>query len=198
MRQAPANSRRHSAWRLLQGGGARWVAAGHLQPEPAFHAGLADLDPADPVLPRSGAGPSHSGRARARTGASADPQLPDRQSCLRRRLGASMPRIWRTSWAHTKPTSWPGLAISSRCCSGRPGWWSIPASIPSAGRASRQSPTSSKQPACRARAMENEVDRYTIWPGQACAYMAGRETIRRLRETATAGAWRGVRRPGLP
>lgn len=33
-------------------------------------------------------------------------------------------------------------------------------------------------------AMENEVNRYTIWPGQACAYMAGRETIRRLRKTA--------------
>ncbi len=32
--------------------------------------------------------------------------------------------------------------------------------------------------------MENEVDRYTIWPGQACAYMAGRETIRRLRTSA--------------
>ncbi|HVY89989.1 MAG TPA: DUF885 domain-containing protein [Hyphomonadaceae bacterium] len=32
--------------------------------------------------------------------------------------------------------------------------------------------------------MEKEVDRYTIWPGQACAYMAGRETIRRLRGDA--------------
>ena len=33
--------------------------------------------------------------------------------------------------------------------------------------------------------MVNEVDRYTVWPGQACAYMAGRETIRRLRAEAT-------------
>ncbi|MBS0483524.1 MAG: DUF885 family protein [Proteobacteria bacterium] len=32
--------------------------------------------------------------------------------------------------------------------------------------------------------VEFEVDRYTIWPGQACAYMTGRETIRRLRNTA--------------
>jgi uncharacterized protein (DUF885 family) len=32
--------------------------------------------------------------------------------------------------------------------------------------------------------IEFEVDRYTIWPGQACAYMTGRETIRRLRNTA--------------
>jgi uncharacterized protein (DUF885 family) len=32
--------------------------------------------------------------------------------------------------------------------------------------------------------MENEVDRYTIWPGQACAYMIGREKIRKLRDGA--------------
>lgn len=31
---------------------------------------------------------------------------------------------------------------------------------------------------------EFEVDRYTIWPGQACAYMTGRETIKRLRANA--------------
>lgn len=32
--------------------------------------------------------------------------------------------------------------------------------------------------------IESEVDRYAIWPGQACAYMTGRETIRRLRTGA--------------
>jgi uncharacterized protein (DUF885 family) len=32
--------------------------------------------------------------------------------------------------------------------------------------------------------MENEVDRYTVWPGQACSYMTGRETLRRLRDDA--------------
>jgi uncharacterized protein (DUF885 family) len=32
--------------------------------------------------------------------------------------------------------------------------------------------------------MENEVDRYIVWPGQACSYMAGRETIKRLRLSA--------------
>ncbi len=33
-------------------------------------------------------------------------------------------------------------------------------------------------------AMENEVDRYTVWPGQAASYMTGRETLRRLRDAA--------------
>jgi uncharacterized protein (DUF885 family) len=32
--------------------------------------------------------------------------------------------------------------------------------------------------------IENEVDRYTVWPGQACSYMTGRETLRRLRDAA--------------
>lgn len=32
--------------------------------------------------------------------------------------------------------------------------------------------------------MENEVDRYTVWPGQACSYVTGRETLRRLRDEA--------------
>lgn len=32
--------------------------------------------------------------------------------------------------------------------------------------------------------IESEVDRYAVWPGQACAYMTGRETIRRLRTGA--------------
>lgn len=32
--------------------------------------------------------------------------------------------------------------------------------------------------------MEPEVERYAIWPGQASAYMVGRETIRRLRNSA--------------
>jgi uncharacterized protein (DUF885 family) len=32
--------------------------------------------------------------------------------------------------------------------------------------------------------IESEIDRYVIWPGQACSYMVGRETIRRLRTGA--------------
>jgi len=32
--------------------------------------------------------------------------------------------------------------------------------------------------------VDSEIDRYVIWPGQACSYMVGRETIRRLRTGA--------------
>jgi uncharacterized protein (DUF885 family) len=34
--------------------------------------------------------------------------------------------------------------------------------------------------------MVDEVDRYIVWPGQACAYMVGREKIRGLRDDADA------------
>ena len=33
-------------------------------------------------------------------------------------------------------------------------------------------------------AMATEVDRYTVWPGQAASYMSGRQTIRALRDNA--------------
>ena len=32
-----------------------------------------------------------------------------------------------------------------------------------------------------------EIERYCVQPGQACAYMIGRQTINRLRQEATAG-----------
>jgi len=35
-------------------------------------------------------------------------------------------------------------------------------------------------------AIATEVERYSVWPGQACAYMIGRETIRGLRDGAKA------------
>jgi uncharacterized protein (DUF885 family) len=35
-------------------------------------------------------------------------------------------------------------------------------------------------------AIQTEVERYIVWPGQACAYMVGRETINRLRAKARA------------
>jgi uncharacterized protein (DUF885 family) len=31
-----------------------------------------------------------------------------------------------------------------------------------------------------------EIERYAVWPGQACAYMVGRQTINRLRDRAKA------------
>jgi uncharacterized protein (DUF885 family) len=32
----------------------------------------------------------------------------------------------------------------------------------------------------------NEVDRYCVWPGQACGYKVGQSTINRLRQKAKA------------
>lgn len=34
--------------------------------------------------------------------------------------------------------------------------------------------------------LTTEVERYSVWPGQACSYMVGRETIRKAREDAMA------------
>ena len=34
--------------------------------------------------------------------------------------------------------------------------------------------------------LSTEVERYAVWPGQACAYMVGREEINRLRDKARA------------
>jgi uncharacterized protein (DUF885 family) len=31
-----------------------------------------------------------------------------------------------------------------------------------------------------------EIERYAVWPGQACAYMVGRQTINKLRDEAKA------------
>jgi uncharacterized protein (DUF885 family) len=36
-----------------------------------------------------------------------------------------------------------------------------------------------------------EVERYAVWPGQACSYMVGRETIRSLRADAIAALGSG-------
>ena len=35
-------------------------------------------------------------------------------------------------------------------------------------------------------AVTTEIERYCVWPGQACAYMVGKQTILRLREEAKA------------
>ena len=32
--------------------------------------------------------------------------------------------------------------------------------------------------------IETEIERYCVWPGQACGYMVGRQAINRIREAA--------------
>ena len=68
-------------------------------------------------------------------------------------------------------------ASSMQSCSARGGSSSIPASTPSAGRASRRSTTASKP---------SEIERYVVNPGQACAYMIGQLKILELRDRARA------------
>ncbi len=76
-----------------------------------------------------------------------------------------------------------GSAAATRCCA-RCGWSSIPASITSAGPASRRSPTCWRRPACPKSAVVSEVERYIVDPGQACAYKVGMLRIQAARERA--------------
>ncbi len=61
---------------------------------------------------------------------------------------------------------------------------SIPASTRSAGRASKASTSSCAKTARSSEEVQSEVDRYCSWPGQACGYKVGHNTINRLREGA--------------
>ena len=75
---------------------------------------------------------------------------------------------------------------------------STPASITSAGAASRRWTTCATTRALSEHEITTEVDRYIAWPGQALAYKLGEMQIRRHRREAEAEARREVRPAQLP
>ena len=52
--------------------------------------------------------------------------------------------------------------------------------------------------ATRSRSPTQEIERYCVWPGQACSYMVGKLTILRLREKAKTALGAEVRHPPVP
>ena len=77
-------------------------------------------------------------------------------------------------------------AISSPSPSAPAGWWSTPASTPSAGPASRASQFFVERNGSNPLEVASEVDRYCSWPGQACGYKVGHSEIVRQRGRAQA------------
>ena len=108
-----------------------------------------------------------------------------------------MPSSSPTNSAPTTTIRSGGSDICSRSPSAPAGWWSTPASTPSAGRASRACKFFVDVNGSNPEEVASEVDRYCSWPGQACGYKVGHSEINRQREKAKTALGREVRPEGV-
>ena len=132
----------------------RRLAPGDLLDQPEEHRRLAEVHLAQPHLSRGRPRPSPPDLHRAaRADASPCARLPS--STPISKAGRSTPSSWRTSSAAMRRRS-SARATSSPSSSAPRGWWSTPASTPSAGRTTRRrnissTPSASRGPARSAR-----------------------------------------------
>ena len=138
--------------RLLPPRVARWLASGDLLHQPQGHRRLAEIYAADAHLSRGRPGPSPADQHRAGIEGHPDAAQARLLLGLFRRLGALRRAARRRARRLCRAIRSAAPASSSRSCSAPRGWWSTPASTPSAGAASRRPTTWSRRPASPARA----------------------------------------------
>ena len=92
-------------------------------------------------------------------------------------------------------------AVSASCmmrCSAACAWSSIPACMRMSGAASRRSRYFADNAGDPESAATTEVERYCVWPGQACSYMLGKLEFLKQRERAEDAPGRAIRHPQIP